>query len=71
MSDDECKQFMEITEIMGFDLAKISTGSGMKTNTDVRNNKRVIWHTEKGIFYYLIIIIMSVREKKIGKKLYY
>ena len=47
LTSEECKQFIEITEKMGYDIAPLSTMGGMVVDNDIRNNKRVIWQTEQ------------------------
>jgi len=43
---DECNQFVEVTEKMGYEDALITTFGGMVMMKDVRDNKRVMWQTE-------------------------
>jgi len=43
LTEDECKQFIELTEKMGYSEATVSTFQGMVSMPDVRNNERVIW----------------------------
>jgi len=44
LTQQECQQFIDATEQMGFDLARISTFAGMVKDTSTRNNTRVMWH---------------------------
>ncbi|KAL6058024.1 Prolyl 4-hydroxylase, alpha subunit [Balamuthia mandrillaris] len=43
LSADECQQFIDLTERMGYGDAPISTFGGMRMMPDVRNNQRVMW----------------------------
>eukprot|EP01098_Paradermamoeba_levis_P006913 TRINITY_DN2868_c0_g1_i1.p1 TRINITY_DN2868_c0_g1~~TRINITY_DN2868_c0_g1_i1.p1 ORF type:complete len:275 (+),score=68.52 TRINITY_DN2868_c0_g1_i1:67-825(+) len=47
---EECRQFVELTEKMGFGEAPITTGRGMVVRKDIRNNSRVIWQTEDNLW---------------------
>lgn len=47
LTPQECEQFIDITENMGYDLALVTTGGGMKKMTDLRSNKRLIWDLER------------------------
>jgi len=46
LTSSECDQFVQITESMGYEGAPITTSRGMVMRPDIRNNKRVIWHTD-------------------------
>lgn len=50
LDGDECQQIIDVTEKMGFDMAKLSTAFGMVEDTSTRNNKRLIWQSQDGIF---------------------
>lgn len=41
-SQDECEKYINLGEEIGFELSKIRTKDGEITNTDIRNNGRVI-----------------------------
>ena len=47
LTPEECTAMVECTEAMGFEAAKLSTHRGMVMNKGVRNNARVIWHTQQ------------------------
>lgn len=49
LSEEECQQFIEISERMGYEEAKVSTFRGMVSMPDVRNNYRVIWEVREEI----------------------
>ncbi|GAB5357110.1 hypothetical protein AAMO2058_000346400 [Amorphochlora amoebiformis] len=43
---EECKQFIQLSEKMGFSDALVTTSLGM-VKMDIRNNKRVIWQSDR------------------------
>jgi len=49
LTKEECQQFIDLTEQMGFEEAKISMGSMMISMPEVRNNKRVIWQSDETV----------------------
>jgi hypothetical protein len=50
LTADECKQFITLTEEMGYDIAPITVGEGVgQVMTDVRDNKRVMWQSKPEI----------------------
>ena len=53
-------QIINVTETMGYDLAKITTGHGMIEDTSIRNNKRLMWQTQEGIS--AIIHIFNIQK---------
>jgi len=51
LSPNECKQFIDLTEDMGYDLAKVTTSFGtMVEAKGVRNNKRVMWQSHEDVW---------------------
>jgi prolyl 4-hydroxylase len=67
LTEEECKQFIKITEEMGYEDAPISTFSGMVLDTDFRNNKRVIWQLKEN--NKLMETIYQRIKKEIPKEL--
>jgi len=45
----ECQQFIDTSEQMGYEEAKITFGSSMISMPDVRNNKRVMWQSDSTV----------------------
>jgi len=43
LTPEECQQFINITEHMGYEEALVSTFSGMVSDSSWRNNERVMW----------------------------
>jgi len=50
LTSEECDTFISLTEGMGYELAKITTGMGMISAPGIRNNKRVMWQTQEDIW---------------------
>jgi hypothetical protein len=50
LTNEECQQIIDVTEKMGYDLAKLTTVFGMVEDTSIRNNKRLMWQTDEGLF---------------------
>jgi len=50
LTDEECDNYIKLTETMGYELAKITTSWGMITAENVRNNTRVMWQTESDVW---------------------
>jgi len=50
LSPEECQQFIDISEQMGYDVAKITTSARMILDTEIRNNKRVMWQSDTSIW---------------------
>lgn len=63
LTDEECKQFIDITEEMGYDQALISTSTKMILMSDLRSNKRIIWDLDRNS------TIISTIYKRIEKLL--
>ena len=50
LTADECKQFIEITEQMGYDVAPLTVGADVgQVVSEVRDNKRVMWDSNAEI----------------------
>ena len=47
LSDEECDQFIKITEEMKYTGALITTFGGMVEAKDIRNNQRIIWQLDQ------------------------
>jgi len=51
LTPEECQQFIDTTEKMGYEDALITTGmNSMVLMKDVRDNKRVMWQTKKDVW---------------------
>lgn len=46
LTPSECEQFINLTEEMGYTLAKVTTKRGMIEMKNIRDNKRVLWQLE-------------------------
>jgi hypothetical protein len=46
LTPSECRQFIAITEQMGYSQALVTLNGGMQARPDVRDNQRVMWHLE-------------------------
>jgi prolyl 4-hydroxylase len=42
LTPDECQQYVEFTEAIGYEAATITTASGFALRPEIRNNSRVI-----------------------------
>jgi len=50
LTPDECQQYINLTEKMGYEEATVSTFGGMVKMPDLRNNERVIWQSEEDVW---------------------
>jgi prolyl 4-hydroxylase len=50
LTPEECQQFIDITEKMGYEEAAVSTWGGMVKMPDWRNNERVMWQAPKDVW---------------------
>jgi len=50
LTEDECRQYINITSSMGYEDATVTTGRGMVMMKEVRDNKRVMWQTTNDIW---------------------
>lgn len=66
LTDEECKQFINLTEEMGYEEALISTGTKMIKMSEWRSNKRLIWDLPRNSF--ILSTIYARIEKLLPKE---
>jgi hypothetical protein len=50
LTPDECQQYIDLTEKMGYEEATVTTFGGMVKMPDLRNNERVMWQSEEDVW---------------------
>jgi hypothetical protein len=50
LSKDECDQYIDLTEKIGYADAPITTSYGMVMRPDIRNNMRVMWQSTDDVW---------------------